>query len=228
MLSFIKNLLSIFLPFRCHVCKSATEFGQVICPGCRGRLSQILLPPMPVSDIRCDFAVFTLSRYDSFVSDIIRIIKYRPSFRLLKVLTEECLHQGSLRSLIKPEDVLVPVPMHLERLTTRGFNQAEYLAEKLAGHCRCHFSPALIRSRHTRPQADCDETERLTNLDRAFQLAPGLNRSAFYKRKIWLIDDVATTGTTMLKCAEELKTLLPAEVSGLTVSHSFRRSARTI
>ncbi len=226
MLGSIKKLLSIFLPFRCHVCSSNTDFGLVLCQICCDRLRQIIAKPVVIADVRCDFPVYTLSRYDSFVADIIKIIKYRPSFKLLKILTEECLHGDYLNSLIKPEDVLIPVPMHTSRLAERGFNQAGYLAEKFAGHCGCNFSPALIRGRATRPQADCDEIERLTNLDQAFQIDPDLNKAVFRHRRIFLIDDVATTGTTIQKCAEVLKTLAPSGIYALTVSHSFRRSAK--
>lgn len=227
LLSSIKKLLSIFLPFRCHVCSSDTDFGLVLCQTCRNRLQQIISRPLLSADVRCDFPVYTLSCYDSFVADIIKIIKYRPSARLLKILAEECLREDFLSSLIKPTDVLIPVPMHADRLAERGFNQAAYLAEKFAGHCGCNFSPAMIRSRATRPQADCDEIERLTNLDQAFQLHPQLNKKVFRSRRIFLIDDVATTGTTLQKCAEVLKTMAPSEILALTVSHSFRRSAKS-
>ncbi len=158
------------------------------------------------------------------MADVVRIIKYRPSYRLLKILAEECLQNERLNKLVGADSIIVPVPMHAERLATRGFNQAEYLAGKLADVCGCHFSPALQRVRATRPQADCDEAERLTNLDMAFALAAGLDLSAFRGRRLILVDDVATTGTTLQRCAEAAAALRPLEICALTVSHSFRRS----
>ncbi len=158
------------------------------------------------------------------MADIIRIIKYRPSYRLLKILADECLQNDDLKKLAGAESIIIPVPMHAERLATRGFNQAEYLAGRIADRCGCHFSPALQRVRATRPQADCDETERLTNLDMAFALAAGLDRPVFRGRRLILVDDVATTGTTLQRCAEAAAGLYPDQVCALTVSHSFRRS----
>lgn len=220
----LKSLAAVFLPFRCHVCKTPTEFGLVLCLTCQQKLRQIAGSPQLTSDTRCSFPVYTLSSYNSFVADVIRIIKYRPSLKLLRILTAICLENAAPGSLLRPDDVLIPVPMHSERLTSRGFNQADYLAEVFAAACGCHYSPALVRRRATRPQADCDEEERLANLENAFELASGLTRSAFAGRRLFLIDDVATTGTTMQKCAEPLQALLPSCICGLVVSHSYKRS----
>ena len=226
MISLLKKLVAIFLPFRCHVCSHGTDFSVVLCAACRNRLRQILANPFPVHDTCCEFRVYTLSSYDSFVADIIRIIKYHPSYRLLKILAEECEQSEALRHLIRPDDVLIPVPMHAGRLAERGFNQADYLAGRFAARCGCHYSPALVRVRATRPQADCNERERLTNLEHAFALDSGLARNAFSGRRLLLIDDVATTGTTLQRCCEALKPLSPGEICALTVSHSFRRTAK--
>ncbi len=218
--SFFEHLLSAVLPFRCHVCEINTRFGIVLCEPCRQRLRKILHPPVRVDDTICDFPVYTLSSYDSFTADIIRIIKYRPSFKLLQILTDEA--SGVLSTFAGSEDVLIPVPMHAGRLAQRGFNQADYLAERFAMASGCHYSPALLRTRMTRPQADCDEHERLTNLEQAFATGPGLLKDAFKNRRIILVDDVATTGTTLKRCAEVLQPLRPAKICAVTVSHSFK------
>ena len=223
--TFFESLFSAIFPFRCHVCEESTEFGSVICEVCRSRLRKMLHPPVQVGDTICDFPVYTLSSYDSFAADIIRIIKYRPSFKLLKILAEECLTSSQLSTFFAKEDVLVSVPMHAGRLAQRGFNQAEFLAERFAATAGCHFSPALQRTRMTRPQADCDEQERLTNLEQAFAIGDGLVESVFRGRRIILVDDVATTGTTLGKCAEVLRRLKPAQVCAVTVAHSFRHIA---
>lgn len=223
--SILKRFISVFLPFRCHICSEATDFGVVLCSCCLTRLQGLIGAPQLVEDVVCGFPVYTLSSYDSLMSDIIRIVKYRPSFKLLVILAEQCQKRGRLEILINKDDILVPVPMHSDRLLKRGFNQAEVLAEKFAATVGCRFSPALERTRATRPQADCDEKDRQNNLDGAFAVGRGLIKEKFAGRHLILVDDVVTTGSTLQKCCEALQPLGPARVSAIAVSHSFRRTA---
>jgi ComF family protein len=218
-----KDFASAFMPFSCHLCETSTDFGKVLCPDCHKKLEATLHPPQIVNDTRCNFAVYTLSSYSSLVADIIRIIKYRPSARLLKILSQSCNKLGKLNSLLRNEDVIVPVPMHSRRLSDRGFNQAEALANGFAATAHCHFCPALKRIRATRPQADCNEEDRRHNLEGAFALDSGLKLSEFTRRRVVLVDDVATTGSTLQLCADVLKELNPAEICALVVSHSYKQ-----
>lgn len=223
--SILKRFVAVFLPFRCHTCSAATDFGVVLCDSCLIRLQGLIGSPQRVEDVICSFPVYALSSYDSLMSDIIRIIKYRPSQKLLGILAEQCQKRGRLRTLIGSDAILVPVPMHSERLLKRGFNQAELLAEKFAVAAGCRLSPALERTRATRPQADCDEKDRQNNLEGAFAVGRDLIKEVFAGRHLILVDDVVTTGSTLQKCCEALQPLKPAKISALAVSHSFRHTA---
>ena len=219
----LKDFAAAFMPYSCHRCRVSTDFGIVFCADCHAKLVSALHPPRETDDTRCDFPVYTLSSYSSVMADVIRIIKYHPSVRLLKVLAEACQKHGDIRSLVKKGDVIVPVPMHSQRFSKRGFNQAAELAADFAASAGCHLSPALIRTRATRPQADCDEEERRDNLKDAFALDSNLKRSAFANSHIILVDDVATTGSTLQLCANKLRELRPAKISALVVSHSYKK-----
>jgi ComF family protein len=220
----INDLLSAFFPFRCHICQTGSDFGQVLCGECTLRLQKSIFAPYPVKDTCCDFPVYTLSSYDSFMADIVKVIKYRPSLKLLRILAQNCLKQKPVCEFLKPDDILVAVPMHHERQMQRGFNQAEEIAVSLASEAGCNHSPVLQRIRATRPQADCSEEERRNNLEDAFSLSQGLQFDKFRGRRIVLVDDVATTGSTLQNCANKLKVLRPKEIIALVISHSFRSS----
>ena len=225
LIELLKDFGSAFMPYVCHRCKATTDFGVVFCADCHAKLLSALPPPRLTDDTRCTFEVYTLSSYHSLVAEVIRIIKYRPSMRLLKILTAACQMHGELKSLIKHSDIIIPVPMHSQRQNQRGFNQAGYLAESFAQTAGCHFSPALVRIRATRPQADCNEDERRDNLKDAFALDRNLRHGVFAQKRLLLVDDVATTGSTLQLCADQLKALKPAEISALVVSHSYKIAA---
>ena len=224
---FLNHFLSIFFPYRCHVCQNSCRFGVVLCDECVEKLKKAVHKPELVQDTIGNFNIFTMSSYDDFTSDIVKIIKYRPSKRLAETLGKICAEQADLKSFLKADDVIIPVPMHEKRLEERGFNQALVLAEIYAERVGCYFSPVLIRSRYTKPQASCDESERNTNLDNAFALNPDLIKSAFKGKRLVVIDDVATTGTTLLKSVEPLKDLDAKEIIALVVSHSYKKYRAT-
>ena len=224
---FFGHFLSIFFPYRCHVCKNNCNFGIVLCDDCKEKLKKAIHKPELVKDTAGNFNIYTMSSYDDFTSDIVKIIKYRPSKRLAVILGKICAEQADLKNFFKADDVIVPVPMHEKRLEERGFNQASVLAEAYAEQTGCNYSPALIRSRFTKPQASCSESERMTNLENAFVLSSDLIKSAFKGKRIIVIDDVATTGTTLLKSVEPLKELEAKEIIALVVSHSYKKYRAT-
>lgn len=223
LLYWLKQLIAVFFPFRCHACKASCDFGIVLCDSCRKKLAECIKKPERVSDTTCDFPVYAMSSYDSFAADCVKIIKYRPSKKLAVILAESCAETAKLKDFLQPDDVLIPVPMHAKRLDQRGFNQASVIAETYAEKTGCKFCPAVIRSRFTRPQADCTEEERMCNLENAFALAPDLKQELLRGKRLIVIDDVATTGTTLTKCVAPLRSLPAKEIIALVVSHSYKK-----
>lgn len=220
-MKFLKDFLEIFFPFNCHICQQETGFNQVLCQKCRTGIKQALHRPELVKDTICNFKVFTLSQYNSLVADVIRLIKYRPSKKMLEELQKIIKNSDFLCNWRKEQKVFIPVPLSKNRLNARGFNQAELLGRTFAAIAEGVYSPVLNRIRDTRPQAECDAEERLKNLNSAFELADGLKKECFSGKHLVIIDDVATTGTTISKCYEKLQNLNPASICALVVTHSF-------
>ena len=99
-------------------------------------------------------------------------------------------------------DAVMPVPLHVQRLRWRGFNQAQFLAQPLARAANVTLDPhSLQRVRPTRPQVDLDETERRRNVAGAFRVA---RPQRVKGRSILLVDDVYTTGATVNECSSVL------------------------
>jgi ComF family protein len=99
-------------------------------------------------------------------------------------------------------DVLVPVPLHKDRLRRRGFNQAALLAHQLSESVEIALDDrTLVRQRATASQVDLDTEERKRNVHDAFRCTS----SALAGEQVLLIDDVCTTGATLEACAVALK-----------------------
>src|SRR3989344_2067098 len=121
------------------------------------------------------------------------------------------------------QSIVIPVPTHKKRLRFRGFNQAEEIAKHFAANLGMEYCEALIKSRPTTRQVELERKQRIENLRGAF----ALNNKVFNTlnitlstKKFILIDDVATTGTTLAECAQALRALEPAETWGLVVARN--------
>jgi ComF family protein len=114
-------------------------------------------------------------------------------------------------------DLLVPVPIHAERRRRRGYDQAVLLADAAAAALGIPAVVALARERATRPQFELGRERRAENVADAFRVHDA-SRRAVAGRWIVLVDDVATTGATLVACAHALLAEGAAGVSACTVA----------
>lgn len=111
--------------------------------------------------------------------------------------------------------LFISVPLHKKRRRWRGFNQAEKLVLSLDKKMQLDYNfTDLCRVRYTIPQANLNREERLCNLHNSFVW----QGSDLKNRDVVLVDDVATTGTTLEECAKVLKSAGAREVWGLVVA----------
>ncbi len=123
---------------------------------------------------------------------------------------------------LSTDDVLMPVPLSAERLGWRGFNQAWELAGELKRQSGCRASADasyLLRIRHTRPQSELKRSERLSNLQGAFAVEP-LRAALLQGRDVVLVDDVMTSGASLLTAAQVLRQAGVRRVSALVLART--------
>ncbi|MDQ6676090.1 MAG: ComF family protein [Acidobacteriota bacterium] len=117
-------------------------------------------------------------------------------------------------------DAVVPVPLHWRRAWTRGFNQAEVLANHVARKRGWKLKRALRRRPSRNRQASLSNHERRLNVERAF-----FAKGSLTGMKVLLVDDVMTTGATARACALALKRAGASSVTLLTLARVDRRLA---
>ncbi len=111
--------------------------------------------------------------------------------------------------------IIIPIPLHKKRLNWRGFNQAYEISCVVAGHFKLPISQKLICAKNKKPQAKLNAEKRRKNIEGCFAWT-GENLDG---KNILLIDDVATTGSTLNECAKVLKEKGADKIWGLVVAH---------
>lgn len=148
-------------------------------------------------------------------------LKYRQGFALAEPLADLMLQAWPRWRM--DADWVVPIPLYPQRQKERGYNQAELLAGHFAQAAGLPVTNlALLRQRFTRPQADLDGAERLSNMHGAFVADPAIVEG----RHVLLVDDVCTTGATLNAAAEALRAAGASRVSAYCLARTqFKRAS---
>jgi ComF family protein len=236
----LKALLDILFPPLCHGCKAfIPDAGELhLCAGCLADSPVVTSPHCTLCglpfltdggiDHRCGGCIdeppsFTAARaavlFEGPVRELIHRFKYGKKVQHSRPLA--LLAAGELGEFVTASaaDLIIPVPLHIKRLRQRGFNQAVLLGEILAKKWRLPLSRNnLRRIRWTEPQINLSASERRHNVRGAFAVR---DAAAVRDRRIILVDDVYTTGSTVSECARTLKKGGAAEVFVITVARTF-------
>jgi ComF family protein len=223
---FVESILNLIFPPRCVNCRKTGDF---FCPKCRESLVYL---PQPVC-IKCSEPITSgaichrcqSQKWD--IDGIRSVFQYEGAIRQaviqfkyhnVKALAEPLARLMTPHLELSPlnADLLVPVPSHPQRLRERGYNQAALLASKVSEMTSIPLNErTLVRTKNTSQQAKTDSlAQRIENMTDAFACR---SRNLSGKR-ILLVDDVCTSGTTLNACAAPLKAAGAASVHGVTLA----------
>lgn len=219
--AFCENCLALSYKYGAHclICGQRNNSGKICPEHLMGRLN-----------------ILWAGRYDGALREAVRQLKYRKRKELAEPLANLlCKKFKEIYPKIKYEDcAVIPIPLHFKKEHERGFNQAELLARDFSQLSKVQLlTNALIKIKETPAQVEVkDKEKRIKNLEGAFSVnLPPLNPLLIKEGKtgvvtIILIDDVATTGATLIHAARALeKSGLPAgkagvqKIIGLAVAH---------
>ncbi len=212
---FIVNLL-----FPCF-CLNCGKEGNYLCQDCESIL-EISEFHQKHQGKNLDDLYWAMNYQKPLNKNLIQKFKYKPFIKeLAKPLSSLIIDHFQLLATeqnFSPDNnsVLIPVPLDRKRLKWRGFNQAKEIAKELS----CFFKISvvdnvLVKTKQTREQIELSKEQRKENIKGVFVCKnPELVRG----KKVLLIDDIYTTGSTMEECARILKNAGVQEVIGIVIA----------
>jgi ComF family protein len=212
------GIVDLVLPPTCAGCG---EEGAIFCRACRPALLARagIAPGLPLGlPSEVPLPLLQLEWCAPFTGPVrasLHALKYGGERRVVGPLANALADRW--REAGRGGDVLVPVPVHAERRARRGYDQACLLAAAAGERLGLPVADVLTRTRATVPQFELDHARRAANVAGAFAVLPGREGET---RGHWpvLVDDVATTGATLVACATALLDAGAAGVSALAVA----------
>ena len=154
--------------------------------------------------------------FDEPIQSALHTMKYRRNIGIGDSLARQLAE--FVRRLGWDVDLLIPVPLGKIRLKERGYNQVGLVAQPLAYEVGLQYVPnALWKSRETRSQVGLSISQRRENVQKAYQTDPEIVK----RKSILLMDDVATTGSTIQSCTETLLSAGADSVYALTIARAL-------
>ncbi|WP_339134928.1 MAG: ComF family protein [Candidatus Electrothrix sp. GW3-4] len=232
----IQALQELLFPARCLGCEEqlASSRPPLLCSDCLKGATTLPPPfctccgtPLPFGDnhlcLSCLEEPLALTRarssflYQEPISTLVRQLKFNGNLTGLASLAALVQETAAFADL-NPPDLILPVPLHIQRLRERGFNQSLLLARACFPEWQQRIRFDLLkRRRPTVPQTRLSGKARRHNLHKAFCVQ---QPHTVQGKHILLVDDVLTTGSTLHECAKVLLEAEATEVETFTVARS--------
>lgn len=155
-------------------------------------------------------------KYEGMIRSIILKYKFQDKSYLYKTIVNFLLKNEKLFEIIKTYDTIVPVPISKKRKKTRGYNQSYLIAREIAVKAGIKINnKCLFKTKNIIEQSKLNKEERLNNIKGVYKLK---NSYRLENKKILLIDDIYTTGSTVNECCKVLKEANLKEIDVLVIA----------
>ena len=199
-----ENSMSRLGPPYCQICAHPAPSGK-LCGECAAA-------PPAIDGIRAPYLM------EGALREGIHALKYR-NLRAATPTLGGLLGRWLQSSRI-PGELLVPVPLHKRRMRDRGYNQSALLAKEVANRTGLPVAQdVLVRTKDTPPQVSLSHTERVRNVEGSFACVGNVRG-----KRIILVDDVVTTGSTMSACGTSLRAGGASSVWGVALAREGHRT----
>lgn len=224
------SLIDLYFPNLCGSCNRNLRKGEsVLCTRCRLYLpftDHFIAAENPFermmygrARIRAAAALFSFQKGGG-VQRMVHLLKYGGRHDIGAFTGRMIGERISRNDRFGGIDRIVPVPLHAQRLRSRGYNQAECIAEGIATVTGCTVDTRLIlRDNASETQTAKGRYERALNVDHIFRV----NRSGDTETMHYLlVDDVVTTGATLISCIDAIHASGSSQISIVTLAMAVR------
>ncbi len=184
----LEKALNLFFPIKCGVCG---KIGLPICKECEEKIKQY-----EINLVQKD--KFFIYKYQDIIRNLLLNYKFNDASYLANSFAYLIKNNKKIYSILKSYDIIIPVPLHKKRMNERGYNQTELISKKLEIPIE---TKCLIKTKNIKPQSTKTAKQRQIDIKNVFAIQ---NVDKIKNKKILLLDDIYTTGSTANECIKTL------------------------
>jgi len=206
------NFLDFFLTRYCLYCETKLDsIEQYLCNQCSSKLykcdnnyaKEKFKRYFESSNSIDELSALYLFSKDTPLQSLIHSLKYQSNYRIGNYLGQLIASENSFYFEKEQIDLIIPVPLHRIKYTERGYNQSFYIAREISRLAKIPLETSIIkRIKNTESQTRLNHSERKENVKDAFKFC---GKKSLEGKNILLIDDIITTGSTIIECGKVLK-----------------------
>jgi ComF family protein len=212
-MNLLENALSFLFPKKCIMCK---KYGEIICDNCIRRIEKYERVQIIKFQNKNLNSLIYFFKYEKLIRKLMLQYKFFDKPVIAEVFAKIILKNEKLCGNLKFYDIITSVPMYKKKKLSRGYNQTELFAKKIADNLNIDYnSQVLIKNVDNKRQSSLTFKQRQDNVKNVFEV---LNSENIKNKNVILIDDIYTTGATLEECAKVLKKAGAKNVLGLVIA----------
>ncbi len=214
-MNFLDCVLDCIFPPVCGICLKTSR--RYICKDCKELIDYKSVNKIDIYNDKDFKEHLYIFEYEGIIRQRILDYKFKEKSYLHKSFAEMILNNEENIEFIKKYDVLIPIPIHKDRKKIRGYNQSELIAKDLVNEIKDIKleNNIIIKIKNIVAQSTLNKEERENNIKDVYKMK---NVEKIENKKILLLDDIYTTGSTVNECSRILKEAGCKDVGVITIA----------
>ena len=211
---FINHAIDLIFPNVCGICDRICK--DDLCKKCEIQLNNIAKVKIDKYNDKNFKKHLYIFKYKGIIKERLIAFKFYEKAYVYKAFVNFLIKNKKVCRFLKSYDIIIPVPIHYNRKITRGYNQSALIAKKTAKVLNMKYEEKVLFKRvNNKPQSTKSKKERIQNVIDVYYTK---NEEQIYNKKIILLDDIYTTGSTVNECCRILKLAGAKQVDVMTIA----------
>ena len=213
-LYFINCAINIIYPNVCGICDKI--YKSDVCKKCEMQLKEKAKFKVDKYQNKNFEKHIYLFKYEGIIKERLIKFKFNEKPYIYKSFVNFLIKNEKICKILKTYDIIIPVPIHYNRKVTRGYNQSALIAKEIAKNLEIEYDDNILYKRvNNKPQSTKNKEERITNVIGVYFVE---TKEKLLNKKVLILDDIYTTGSTVNECSKVLKLAGVNKVDIITIA----------
>lgn len=212
---FIQYAINLIYPNVCGICDKVCKDN--LCKKCEiylNKIAKVKIDTYLSKNFGKHLFIFV---YRGTIKERIINFKFHDKIYIYKSFVNFMRKNKKICKFLESYDIIIPVPIHYQRKIIRGYNQSALLAKEIAKYFKNleYIQDVLFKNINNKPQRTKNKIDRRANVVGAYYIK---NEAKIKNKKVLLLDDIYTTGSTVNECAKVLMSAEASQVDVITIA----------